>query len=257
MVDLSASLMAERLRQRDKQARARRTDPLAQAELLAHKLTHGDRLADGEIPSRAEIIERFVSTITKPSNRAESLFPDALLTALKPSSTALGSRCRWCLTDLYARAHNKAPLPWSKANQVLLGQPCEKCALRLSAAIVASAERREHRQRGKSIVAALIASGTVTRRDRKGRPVRLRTAPAVTAAARCDGHCSCGCGTFHSAVAAATQAGARTFVVEGNTWQAASTMSYHEYVTGKPIDYSKPPYNKVTRISPFGVERER
>jgi hypothetical protein len=45
--------------------------------------------------------------------------------------------------------------------------------------------------------------------------------------------------------------------VEGNTWQAASTMSYHEYVTGKPIDYSKPPYNKVTRISPFGVERER
>jgi hypothetical protein len=45
--------------------------------------------------------------------------------------------------------------------------------------------------------------------------------------------------------------------VEGNTWQPASTMSYHEYVTGERTDYSKPPFNKVTRISPFGVERKR
>jgi hypothetical protein len=245
-MDLTASTLADRLRERDRQARARRYDPLRQAELLALKLTHGDVLIDGEIRTRTEIIDDFVQAIVKPDNRASSLYPEALLTALKPSDKALGDRCRWCVSLLWSRAHSKAPLPWSRASQVLLGLPCKRCSVRLANAVAASAERRERRQRSKPVFEALLAAGTVTKRDSRGRPTRLRTAAVTAAAKSCpDGSCSCGCGTFHAQVASATRAGARSFVVEGNTWRRATVPSYHDDVMNG---------RKITRISPFGVE---
>jgi hypothetical protein len=177
--------------------RTRWNSPTFVAKELATTLANPALVFSPYVASRKEAAAEFVR-----------LHPSAvrlLSAAVIAAATPVRSTCRWCHASQYAKVNKTAPPdPTGYAVRSLLGPPCRHpTSLRAQAdAVLARVEpyRREVRARAKSAAfKSLIASGTITERDRQGRPTRLRTRTAVTCGT-CGvrgGTPGCGCQIVH------------------------------------------------------------
>jgi hypothetical protein len=172
--------------------RARWTRATFVAKQLRTALENPGRPFDPYILSRKEAADEF----RRLHPQATKLLGDAVVAAATPEKSA----CRWCHGVAYARVH-QVPLPdrTSAAVRSLLGRPCaHPASLRgqMDAVLAKVAPyRREVQARArKATFNSLIASGTITARDAKGRPTRLR---ANLPCPSCGGPACSGCQIVH------------------------------------------------------------
>jgi hypothetical protein len=178
--------------------KARWRNPMFVARQLKTALENPGRPFDSYLVSRKEAAAEF----SRLNPSAVRLLGDAVVAAATPEKSA----CRWCHSVSYARVHQvPLPDPTSFATRFLLGPACQhQTSLRGQMdAMLARVEpaRRAVRARARSATfKSLIASGTITERDRRGRPTRLRTRAAAVTCATCGvpgGGPGCGCTIVH------------------------------------------------------------